>query len=376
MQHLDEGTIHSWLDGALSADDAARVEAHAAECPQCAAAVAEARGFIAASSRILTALDHVPRGVVPAARVVKWHNRAVWRAAAAVLVVAVGSLVVVRNTEFTTSAASSVATDSARASAITPTTEAQIAPSSEKAATSKVQTIAPPTASTPSATPSRPTFSGKAARNTAQSSAPARDQELREGIAGAVASDNVAPPQVAATSPPASQSFAPPIILRGPSTYDGARDQPPLKVVGTPNMIGARVTLYEVAPGDTVTLTEPAEVQLQSSVVTAAGAVEPMARRSVAKSGVAAPTARADTVIASAADSQRSAKEMKRVATQSAATPVLRTDVANEVTMITWRDPNSGNTLTLSGRIPRERLEVIKRRIEQDRAAAAAKKTR
>jgi len=97
MQHLDEGTIHSWLDGALSADEAARVEAHVAECPQCATAVAEARGFIAASSRILTALDHVPRGVVPAAASVRWYNRPVWRAAAAVLVVAVGSLVVFRN---------------------------------------------------------------------------------------------------------------------------------------------------------------------------------------------------------------------------------------------------------------------------------------
>jgi anti-sigma factor RsiW len=58
MQHPDEGTIHSWLDGALSADETARVEAHVKDCPECAAAVAEARGFIAASSRILTALDN------------------------------------------------------------------------------------------------------------------------------------------------------------------------------------------------------------------------------------------------------------------------------------------------------------------------------
>src|ERR1700694_3908682 len=89
--------MDAWLDVARSSDEAARVEAHLKECPQCAAAVAEARGFIAASSRILTALDHVPRGVAPAAPPVKWYNRAVWRAAAAVLVVAVGSLVVVRN---------------------------------------------------------------------------------------------------------------------------------------------------------------------------------------------------------------------------------------------------------------------------------------
>jgi hypothetical protein len=60
MQHLDEGTIHAWLDGALSADDAARAGAHVATCRACADAVAEARGLIAASSRILTALDAVP----------------------------------------------------------------------------------------------------------------------------------------------------------------------------------------------------------------------------------------------------------------------------------------------------------------------------
>jgi len=97
MQHLDEGTIHSWLDGALSADEAARVEAHVKECPQCAAAVAEARGFIAASSRILTALDNAPRGVIPAAAPAKRVDPMVWRIAATVLVVAAGTLAVFRN---------------------------------------------------------------------------------------------------------------------------------------------------------------------------------------------------------------------------------------------------------------------------------------
>jgi hypothetical protein len=65
MQHLDEGTIHTWLDGQLPRDEAEAVEAHVAECRQCADAVAEARGLIAASSRILTALDDVPREVAP-----------------------------------------------------------------------------------------------------------------------------------------------------------------------------------------------------------------------------------------------------------------------------------------------------------------------
>ena len=63
--HLDEGTIHAWLDGALAPDESAQVEAHANSCTECAALVAEARGLIAASSRILSSLDAVPAGVLP-----------------------------------------------------------------------------------------------------------------------------------------------------------------------------------------------------------------------------------------------------------------------------------------------------------------------
>src|SRR5688500_19715348 len=96
MQHPDEGTIHSWLDGALPAEDAASLESHVATCQSCAAAVAEARGFIAASSRILTALDDVPRGVLPAVPSKKRDFRVLWRAAAAMLVVAGGRLRVLR----------------------------------------------------------------------------------------------------------------------------------------------------------------------------------------------------------------------------------------------------------------------------------------
>lgn len=65
MEHIEEGTIHAWLDDALASDEAARVEQHVRECAECAAAVAEARGLIAASTRILSALDEVPGGLVP-----------------------------------------------------------------------------------------------------------------------------------------------------------------------------------------------------------------------------------------------------------------------------------------------------------------------
>ena len=94
MNHIDEGTIHAWLDGALDAEQARAVEAHVAECRHCADAVAEARGLVAASTRILGALDDVPANVIPA-RTAPTKQKRVWRAApwvtgiAAVLVAAV-----------------------------------------------------------------------------------------------------------------------------------------------------------------------------------------------------------------------------------------------------------------------------------------------
>ncbi len=70
MKHPDEGTVHAWLDGALDDADARELEAHVATCVPCAAMVAEARGLIAAASRIVTQLDGVPSAVLPQAPLV------------------------------------------------------------------------------------------------------------------------------------------------------------------------------------------------------------------------------------------------------------------------------------------------------------------
>ena len=98
MQHPDEGMIHAWLDGALSATETEAVATHAAGCAQCAAAIAEARGLTAAASRIVSALDAVPGAVIPARRPARrpWYATAQFRAAAAVLLVAGASLLLVR----------------------------------------------------------------------------------------------------------------------------------------------------------------------------------------------------------------------------------------------------------------------------------------
>ena len=98
MQHPDEGTIHAWIDGALSTEEASQIEAHVADCAECRGAVAEARGLIAASSRIVSALDIVPGGVIPVRAPMKraWYTSTQFRAAAAVLFVAGASFLVVR----------------------------------------------------------------------------------------------------------------------------------------------------------------------------------------------------------------------------------------------------------------------------------------
>jgi hypothetical protein len=362
MQHLDEGTIHSWLDGALSADEAARVQAHVAECAQCAAAVAEARGFIAASSRILTALDHVPRGVVPAAPPVKWYNRVEWRAAAAVLVVAVGSLVVVRNTD-RSNVPSAAMMDSARVSEAT-VSQRQTAPASAGAtAMSKLEASSPPIPPKQNATmsrvasPARPAaqsdFSGKPVRDAAPASVVTKQRARDEAVDAAIGGNAGRTPQaggaVATTAQSALSDRMGEVVVADTVT----REQAPLRVVGHPRLIGSVVTLYEVAPGDTVTFTEPSNVQLEAVVVTGMSAVESQARRSAAKSAASAPT---------------------QVASPSPATPSLRVEVANGVTTISWPDATTGNMLRLSGHMPVERLKEIKLRIERERAAAAAKK--
>lgn len=99
MPHPDEGLIHAWLDGELDAAEAARVEALVASDADWAAAAAEARGLIAASARIVAALDRVPANVIPKAAPARSASRRwVWRAAAVVALMAGSAVVLERET--------------------------------------------------------------------------------------------------------------------------------------------------------------------------------------------------------------------------------------------------------------------------------------
>ncbi|MDP9278081.1 MAG: zf-HC2 domain-containing protein [Gemmatimonadota bacterium] len=401
MQHLDEGTIHSWLDGALAPDEAAQVEAHVAECPECAAAVAEARGFIAASSRILTALDNAPRGVIPVAAPNRRVDPIVWRVAATLLVVAAGTLAVFRNggREAATSSAS------ADTSATTITAAAPAVPGPDETAKTTAETAPPITRSEnpprntaiagtqPTGKPTEKSMERRRATDAVgatkqtlaaappsvsdlvkeRATAPQPNMPARENAAAGQVS-GVTAGQISPSSAYVNAEPAPPrILIRGSSSLLTARDSvtavAPLRIVGTRRQIGARITLYEVAPNDTVTLTELMSTQLEA-VVSGMPTVPQEGR--AAKSSAAAPPQRADAAVAMQ-DSQReagAAAAPPRVLLAPA--PVTGIETANGVTTITWTDATTGGVLKLSGRIPAAQLQQIKIRIEQERAAAAA----
>ncbi len=99
MSHPDEGLIHAWLDGELDADESARVEALVASDSAWAAAAAEARGLMAASARIVGALDRVPANVIPKIAAPPRRATRQWMLrAAAVVVLLGGSAVVLQRT--------------------------------------------------------------------------------------------------------------------------------------------------------------------------------------------------------------------------------------------------------------------------------------
>jgi hypothetical protein len=379
MQHLDEGTIHAWLDGALSREEAARVEEHVKGCPQCEAGVAEARGFIAASSRILTALDNAPRGVIPAVAPKKRIDPLVWRVAATVMIVAAGTLVVVRSRGGNEAPMSAGSERTTLTSQRTPVAEgaasvaepATIAGSGKRDAGSKNGQAG---AERREVGGGNVELSKKAAPSPSRPNVAERDYAALPEVASQRADRREALP-AAANAPGVAGAPAParvaPIAALSPNraVTDAAMDSQPLKIVGTPRRIGAKVTLYEVAPGDTVTLTESVSVSLQGRVLTGASAMTARAQGAGKATAAQTKTRNAAPTVAPA-DSQ--AERVLAAAPAPAAAVTAQLGAVSGFNTIVWSDPATGSTLTLTGRMPEARLKEIKIRIERERAAAAA----
>ena len=411
MQHPDEGTIHSWLDGALSADEAARVEAHVKDCPECAVAVAEARGFIAASSRILTALDNAPRGVIPVAAPKKRVDPIVWRVAATLLVVAGGTFVVLRNGG--REAAIPVVDRSDSASGAVTAAAAQVSDSASVVASSASNKAEATRLTAKAAAPIKPPANparagtGSSAQNVFSGKAVAKmgtaDISTANGNPTVAATPPVsysvpaAPPSEAnlqgalyGGATPRSGNTAearaptlralPPAPAGSVAALDAVSEPHALKKVGTARQIGAKTTLYEVAPGDTVTLTEIVGLQLESAVVTGLSAAR-TADQSTKKSVTAQAPKSAVAPTVSAPDSQGAAGKASPAPAQTvqAQANVFTSrngtvQVANGVTTISWMDPVTRNVMKLSGRMSPTRLQQVRTQIERERAAEAAKK--
>lgn len=343
MQHPDEGTIHSWLDNALSVEEAARVESHVAECPQCAAAVAEARGFVAASSRILTALDDVPRGVVPAVPARKRDFRVLWRAAAAVLVVAGGSLVVMRDGGQKMRSPVAISDSGVEATAVP--TAANAAGTAETAALTQA----------PQSVPS-PTLESDSERRAA--SQPVRPSEPRTSVARARSATGASQGMTGSGRDAAAQTT--PVDLAAPAMAPTNEAQfsgivvseqsgvAPLKELSLKRALGTRTIVYQISPTDTVTLTETESLSIQGVVTTGA---------------------------ASALDRQQKGVQTRAVAPmrgESAPAAAPPPPVAAQNT-ISWVESATGKTLILSGKLPVEKLQEIRQRLEIERAAARKK---
>lgn len=383
MQHPDEGTIHAWLDGALSAEEAARIEAHVNECPQCAAAVAEARGFIAASSRILTALDNVPTGVVPAvARNATTRNWMYWRAAAAVLVIAIGTVVVRREQTGTS----------------------QTFATGETADTNPVPAFAPPikvlgkrAVAAPSVAQSTPSGAGQTLQPQAALET-RRESHIAAGVSGGPdagrRSNESTPAAVGGgrASTPAASGQAPgaeisgnksgetplPITLRGTSTLQSVNGGVALDAVGIgasqPRALSARRAIgvnrifYEIAPGDTVVLIESLPNQLDE-VVTGTAVAATRATTPTA-TGATTTTARPNPQTPQSAPPVSADAQTSQPATGATAKQAAPTNLNT----IVWTDPATGHTMELSGHHTRTELEAIRQSIERARAAEAVKK--
>jgi hypothetical protein len=323
MQHPDEGTIHAWLDSALSDEESKAMESHVAECVECASAVAEARGLIAASSRIVSALDIVPGGVIPAAkpRRAAWYTNTQLRAAAAVIIVAGASLLVMRNGRQEVVQASRPMIAAAPAARSTAADEKPA-----EADRAVAQTAAP--------------LSPKAKKVASKAEAGSR----RENSQKQIAADQIAP------APPPSPAAA----IAGEAHADALRadepqralfgkvsgvavrtaDLPELRLVRTDTTTGLPRTVYQVSPGIEVTLLESNPPLSPAPSVSANAAKEKVAQERVAQK-VAAPTV---------ANAPR--------------------DVA--INSISWVS-KLGRVMTLSGPISKEELQALRLRLPAEK---------
>lgn len=342
MQHPDEGTIHAWIDGELSQEEATALEAHLAECRECSEKAAEARGLVAASSRIVSALDIIPGGVIPAApaRRRPWYASTQLRAAAAITIVAGASMLVMRDRNEATM--DSVLSVTAPAPVSAP-------PSAPATVGSDLSTKAnePPVAQS---TNQASAAEKKPSRDKAISGQLGKSEKATVGRVAEAPPPPSAPVPMAASSSAADEASAAKIVNAPRDSAQRRFNAAPmlsdvvvtgvatavegLKEVSADSSAGRRRTTYEVQPGVNVTLTDvPVEASAER---------RDLQRKEAAKSAGAAAASSAPTT-------------SMRAALKPA-----------PVTSISWVDKR-GHTMTLSGPLSREQLERVRQLLPEEK---------
>src|SRR6059036_2955066 len=78
MSHVDEGTLHAYLDGELPSADRETVEAHLAQCDTCRAALTEARALVERATALLGSARPAERPAPPLEQLRRTAKRAPW----------------------------------------------------------------------------------------------------------------------------------------------------------------------------------------------------------------------------------------------------------------------------------------------------------
>ena len=336
MQHPDEGTIHAWLDGALSTEESAALESHVAACADCSTAVAEARGLVAASSRIVSALDVVPGGVIPARKPVSrpWYTSTQLRAAAAVLFIAGTSAILYRSRgeESLPDLSQRVMSDQALPVPAQAESDAAV-PEQTAAAGAAANAAAPRETRSSRQKEDGARTSGGAVGAVAEAAQSATDV-VQPPAAPAPAAMIAAAPPVAAMQDTmaAAKVAAAPIVVTGVTTNELSAD---LRILSVDSSTSARITRYRIASGAELTLTETSAADfVRKDLASGEGRLEAV--------GPAAPPA----------------PQLRRAA---AATAVSQVPVQS----ITWTDTRTQRTYTLIGRVSKETLEEVREKIQR-----------
>lgn len=352
-QHPDEGTLHAYIDGELPGAEAKALEAHVAGCASCSAALAEARGLVAATSQVISALDAAPAaarspaavaGRASTARAARVSRPPIFRmpyarAAALLLLVGGSAFVVDRSGMFDGSARSravSMEADAVQSSA------PAIEPAAGAAASAPAASASASSAPTDLSTASVGSASGAVARKEATPRVVA-NRAMRDG---ARAKDNER-------------------AMAAPETLSSIRQQDAATAVSLKRAESAEATrapALAAAPPAQMAPPPPARsVDFRLSEVVVTSASDPVR--------VSRYRTKAGTILTLTEEPLRTSfaeeSDTRRTAAAGAQRPAAAAMSAPVVNSYRWSSPEQGRTYTLTGPLPAAELEALSRRLSE-----------